>query len=87
MKLEVGGNWRVTPDEVAAAFYNYTSDAFFRSLLQLKQVDAGHIYGDSLDRQLNLRLLKDGKLKYQVKSFADLYLTALLGTPVQLPLK
>uniref|UniRef100_A0A3Q2V4S7 Prostaglandin G/H synthase 1 n=2 Tax=Haplochromis burtoni TaxID=8153 RepID=A0A3Q2V4S7_HAPBU len=29
-------------------------------------VDAGHIYGDSLDRQLNLRLLKDGKLKYQL---------------------
>ncbi len=31
------------------------------------QVDAGHIYGDNLDRQLQLRLHKDGKLKYQVK--------------------
>ncbi|KAK9974332.1 hypothetical protein ABG768_022435 [Culter alburnus] len=31
-------------------------------------VDAGHIYGDSLDRQLDLRLHKDGKLKYQVVS-------------------
>ncbi|KAJ8339046.1 hypothetical protein SKAU_G00358320 [Synaphobranchus kaupii] len=29
-------------------------------------VDAAHIYGDSLERQLNLRLLRDGKLKYQV---------------------
>ncbi|XP_062372795.1 prostaglandin G/H synthase 1 isoform X2 [Sardina pilchardus] len=29
-------------------------------------VDAGHIYGDNLPRQLNLRLLKDGKLKYQL---------------------
>lgn len=31
------------------------------------QVDAGHIYGDNLDRQLDLRLNKDGKLKYQVR--------------------
>lgn len=30
------------------------------------QVDAGHIYGDNLERQLNLRLFKDGKMKYQV---------------------
>lgn len=30
------------------------------------QVDAGHVYGDNLERQLDLRLLKDGKLKYQV---------------------
>lgn len=29
-------------------------------------VDAAHIYGYSMDRQLKLRLLKDGKLKYQV---------------------
>nr|XP_023663696.1 prostaglandin G/H synthase 1-like [Paramormyrops kingsleyae] len=29
-------------------------------------VDAGHIYGDNLARQLRLRLHKDGKLKYQV---------------------
>ncbi|KAL4617393.1 prostaglandin G/H synthase 1-like [Arapaima gigas] len=28
-------------------------------------VDAGHIYGDNLARQLQLRLHKDGKLKYQ----------------------
>ena len=29
-------------------------------------MDAGHVYGDSLSRQLKLRLQKDGKLKYQV---------------------
>ncbi|CAL9682165.1 unnamed protein product [Knipowitschia caucasica] len=29
-------------------------------------VDAGHIYGDNLERQMQLRLLKDGKLKYQL---------------------
>lgn len=30
------------------------------------QVDLSHIYGDNLDRQNKLRLLKDGKLRYQV---------------------
>lgn len=30
------------------------------------QVDASNIYGDDLKRQLQLRLHKDGKLKYQV---------------------
>nr|XP_056700482.1 prostaglandin G/H synthase 2 [Euleptes europaea] len=29
-------------------------------------VDLSHIYGETLDRQLKLRLLKDGKLKYQM---------------------
>ncbi|XP_028665065.1 prostaglandin G/H synthase 1 [Erpetoichthys calabaricus] len=29
-------------------------------------VDASHIYGDNLERQLNLRLLKDGKMKFRV---------------------
>ncbi|KAG7477326.1 hypothetical protein MATL_G00092700 [Megalops atlanticus] len=29
-------------------------------------VDAGHIYGDNLPRQLSLRLHRDGKLKYQM---------------------
>ena len=35
-------------------------------LLISNQVDAGNVYGDNLVRQLNLRLLKDGKMKYQV---------------------
>lgn len=29
-------------------------------------VDLGHVYGDNLERQYQLRLFKDGKLKYQV---------------------
>ncbi|XP_069593335.1 prostaglandin G/H synthase 2 [Ranitomeya imitator] len=29
-------------------------------------VDLSHVYGESLDRQQNLRLKKDGKLKYQI---------------------
>lgn len=29
-------------------------------------VNLGHIYGDNLERQYQLRLFKDGKLKYQV---------------------
>nr|XP_060630500.1 prostaglandin G/H synthase 2 [Anolis sagrei ordinatus] len=29
-------------------------------------VDLSHIYGENLDRQMKLRLLKDGKLKYQM---------------------
>lgn len=36
-------------------------------ILLLMQVDAGHVYGDNLERQHNLRLFKDGKLKYQVR--------------------
>lgn len=35
-------------------------------LLISNQVDAGNVYGDNLERQLSLRLLKDGKMKYQV---------------------
>lgn len=38
--------------------------------MTFSQVDAGHIYGDNLERQLNLRLHKDGKLKYQVSVLA-----------------
>ncbi|XP_078498679.1 prostaglandin G/H synthase 2 isoform X1 [Lissotriton helveticus] len=29
-------------------------------------VDLSHVYGESLDRQMKLRLMKDGKLKYQM---------------------
>jgi len=31
------------------------------------KVDLNHIYGETLERQLKLRLRKDGKLKYQVR--------------------
>ena len=37
------------------------------TILLLPQVDLNHIYGDKLERQHKLRLMKDGKLKYQVK--------------------
>ena len=47
--------------------------------LSLTQVDASNIYGDNLQRQLQLRLHKDGKLKYQVVKYTQasifLYIT------------
>ncbi|KAG1927945.1 prostaglandin G/H synthase [Pimephales promelas] len=46
-------------------------------------VDAGHIYGDSLDRQLDLRLHKDGKLKYQVVS-GEIYPPTVLDAQVKM---
>ncbi|KAJ7993997.1 hypothetical protein DPEC_G00261380 [Dallia pectoralis] len=46
-------------------------------------VDAGHIYGDNLVRQLNLRLLKDGKMKYQVIN-GDVYPPTLADAPVNM---
>lgn len=46
-------------------------------------VDAGHIYGDSLDRQLELRLHKDGKLKYQVLN-GDIYPPTVLHAQVKM---
>lgn len=36
----------------------------------LLQVDLGNIYGDNLERQNELRLFQDGKLKYQVRRSA-----------------
>ncbi|XP_069016597.1 phosducin-like protein [Embiotoca jacksoni] len=44
--------------------YNRMGLGFTKALAH--GVDAGHIYGDSLERQLHLRLHKDGKLKYQL---------------------
>lgn len=35
-------------------------------ILFVFQVDLNHIYGDNMERQHKLRLMKDGKLKYQV---------------------
>uniref|UniRef100_A0A671RC12 Prostaglandin G/H synthase 1 n=1 Tax=Sinocyclocheilus anshuiensis TaxID=1608454 RepID=A0A671RC12_9TELE len=46
-------------------------------------VDAGHIYGDSLDRQLDLRLHKDGKLKHQVVN-GEIYPPTVLDAPVKM---
>ncbi|XP_077087922.1 prostaglandin G/H synthase 1 [Siphateles boraxobius] len=46
-------------------------------------VDAGHIYGDNLDRQLDLRLHKDGKLKYQVVR-GEIYPPTVLDAQVKM---
>lgn len=42
--------------------------AFWSSLdtVLSRQVDLGHLYGDNLQRQHQLRLFRDGKLKFQV---------------------
>lgn len=37
------------------------------ALIFILKVDLNHIYGETLERQLKLRLRKDGKLKYQVR--------------------
>nr|KAF6332070.1 prostaglandin-endoperoxide synthase 1 [Pipistrellus kuhlii] len=44
-------------------------------------VDLGHIYGDSLDRQYQLRLFKDGKLKYQMLD-GEMYPPSVEEAPV-----
>ncbi|KAF7663450.1 hypothetical protein LDENG_00210520, partial [Lucifuga dentata] len=44
-------------------------------------VDASNIYGDTLARQLHLRLHKDGKLKYQLVN-GEMYLPTVVDVPV-----
>lgn len=46
-------------------------------------VDAGHIYGDSLKRQLQLRLHKDGKLKYQLID-GEMYPPSVADAPIRM---
>uniref|UniRef100_A0A674NDQ5 Prostaglandin G/H synthase 1 n=2 Tax=Takifugu rubripes TaxID=31033 RepID=A0A674NDQ5_TAKRU len=46
-------------------------------------VGAGHIYGDTLDRQLQLRLHKDGKLKYQVVD-GEVYPPTVKDAPIRM---
>uniref|UniRef100_A0A3Q1IQK5 Prostaglandin G/H synthase 1 n=1 Tax=Anabas testudineus TaxID=64144 RepID=A0A3Q1IQK5_ANATE len=46
-------------------------------------VDAGHVYGDSLERQLDLRLNKDGKLKYQLID-GEMYPPSVVDAPVKM---
>ncbi|XP_023648049.1 prostaglandin G/H synthase 1 [Paramormyrops kingsleyae] len=46
-------------------------------------VDAGHIYGDNLSRQLKLRLHRDGKLKHQVID-GEVYPPTLTEVPVSM---
>uniref|UniRef100_A0A667YG52 Prostaglandin G/H synthase 1 n=1 Tax=Myripristis murdjan TaxID=586833 RepID=A0A667YG52_9TELE len=44
-------------------------------------VDAGNIYGETLERQLQLRLLKDGKMKYQLVN-GEMYPPSVADVPV-----
>lgn len=46
-------------------------------------VDAGHVYGDNLQRQLQLRLLKDGKLKYQLVN-SEMYPPTVDEVPIRM---
>lgn len=46
-------------------------------------VDAGNIYGDNLERQLQLRLHKDGKLKYQLVN-GEMYPPTVSEAPVHM---
>uniref|UniRef100_A0A4W3ISC7 Prostaglandin G/H synthase 1 n=1 Tax=Callorhinchus milii TaxID=7868 RepID=A0A4W3ISC7_CALMI len=46
-------------------------------------VDLSHIYGDTLERQHQLRLFKDGKLRYQVVK-GDVYLPSVEAVPIKM---
>ncbi|XP_077593142.1 prostaglandin G/H synthase 1 [Stigmatopora nigra] len=61
--------------------YNRMGLGFTKALAH--GVDAGHVYGDNLQRQLNLRLLKDGKLKYQLIN-GEMYPPSVAEAPVKM---
>ncbi|XP_056146312.1 prostaglandin G/H synthase 1-like isoform X2 [Lampris incognitus] len=61
--------------------YNRMGLGFTKALAH--GVDAGHIYGDNLARQLNLRLHKDGKLKYQLID-GEVYPPTVADAPVRM---
>uniref|UniRef100_A0A665W3E1 Prostaglandin G/H synthase 1 n=1 Tax=Echeneis naucrates TaxID=173247 RepID=A0A665W3E1_ECHNA len=61
--------------------YNRMGLGFTKALAH--GVDAGHIYGDNLERQLQLRLHKDGKLKYQLID-GEVYPPSVAEAPVKM---
>lgn len=61
--------------------YNHMGYGFTKALAH--GVDAGHIYGDNLERQLQLRLHKDGKLKYQLID-GDMYPPTVSDAPIKM---
>ncbi|KAM9338027.1 prostaglandin G/H synthase 1-like [Symphorus nematophorus] len=61
--------------------YNRMGVGFTKALAH--GVDAGHIYGDNLQRQLQLRLHKDGKLKYQLVD-GEMYPPSVADAPVKM---
>ncbi|XP_074474828.1 phosducin-like protein isoform X2 [Sebastes fasciatus] len=61
--------------------YNRMGVGFTKALAH--GVDAGHIYGDNLQRQLHLRLHKDGKLKYQLVD-GEMYPPSVVDAPIKM---
>ncbi|XP_049909744.1 phosducin-like protein [Epinephelus moara] len=61
--------------------YNRMGVGFTKALAH--GVDAGHIYGDNLERQLQLRLHKDGKLKYQLVD-GEMYPPTVAKAPIRM---
>uniref|UniRef100_A0A8C3AP16 Prostaglandin G/H synthase 1 n=1 Tax=Cyclopterus lumpus TaxID=8103 RepID=A0A8C3AP16_CYCLU len=61
--------------------YNSMGVGFTKALAH--GVDAGHVYGGDLERQLRLRLLKDGKLKYQLVN-GEMYPPTVADAPVKM---
>lgn len=61
--------------------YNRMGLGFTKALAH--GVDAGHVYGDNLERQLQLRLHKDGKLKYQLID-GEMYPPSVVDVPVRM---
>ncbi|KAK9532556.1 hypothetical protein VZT92_009935 [Zoarces viviparus] len=61
--------------------YNRMGVGFTKA--QAHGVDAGHVYGDNLQRQLRLRLHKDGKLKYQLVD-GEMYPPSVADAPVKM---
>ncbi|XP_023264398.1 prostaglandin G/H synthase 1-like [Seriola lalandi dorsalis] len=61
--------------------YNRMGLGFTKALAH--GVDAGHIYGDNLERQLHLRLHEDGKLKYQLID-GEIYPPSVADAPVKM---
>uniref|UniRef100_A0A8C5H0C7 Prostaglandin G/H synthase 1 n=1 Tax=Gouania willdenowi TaxID=441366 RepID=A0A8C5H0C7_GOUWI len=61
--------------------FNHMGVGFTKALAH--GVDAGHIYGDNLERQLKLRMHKDGKLKYQLIN-GEMHLPTVEQAPVRM---
>ncbi|XP_070845528.1 phosducin-like protein [Chaetodon trifascialis] len=61
--------------------YNRMGLGFTKALAH--GVDAGHVYGDNLERQLHLRLHKGGKLKYQLID-GEMYPPSVTEAPIKM---
>ncbi|CAJ1070177.1 phosducin-like protein [Xyrichtys novacula] len=61
--------------------YNRMGHGFTKALAH--GVNAGHIYGDNLERQLQLRLHRDGKLKFQLID-GEMFPPTVIDAPVRM---